>query len=150
MTNVRNKIATVVNHYQQTQASGLKDIEKQLEIFTDDCTWVIFATEAVLGNSGLLIINNKDSLREGCEKYNNHIGSPNNITINYFDLVIDENNLRCNFNMLLHIKIDPKNPVYSFNTLQFHINENFKIYKAYNWQGKVGNTEIGDILARSK
>lgn len=42
----RQHIAHIVDHYQSTQTSGIKDIDKQLEIFTDDCILMTFSSAA--------------------------------------------------------------------------------------------------------
>ena len=74
--------------------------------------------------------------------------TPSNVKIENFDLVIDEENFRCNFNMLIHVKVDPKHPVVFFNTLQFHLNEELKIFKAYNWQGNAGTENLYALVEK--
>lgn len=148
VTNLRQKIIDVVMHYQSCQASGIKDVDKQMEIFTEDCAFLCFSAAAVVGTTGVVVYDGKEEISKAFEQYNRHIGQPENIEIEYFDLVIDEENLRCNFNMLLHIKTDPNNPVDFFNMLQFHLNKELKIFKAYNWQGDTGALSLRKILGR--
>lgn len=147
-SSLRQKITDVVKHYQTCQASGIKDVDTQMEIFTEDCAFLCFSAAAVVGSSGVAIYDGKEEIRKAFEQYNRHIGEPENIEIDYFDLVVDEENLRCNFNMFLHIKTNPNNPVEFFNMLQFHLNEEFKIFKAYNWQGDTGTLNLRNLLMR--
>lgn len=146
--NLRQKIANVVAHYQSCQTSGIKDIDKQLEIFTEDCVLMSFSSAALVGKSGMTIFKGKEEIRKCFDSYNKQMRTPSNVKIENFDLVIDEENLRCNFNMLIHVKVDPKHPVVFFNTLQFHLNEELKIFKAYNWQGNAGTENLYALVEK--
>lgn len=57
------------------------------------------------------IFTGKEEIRRCFENYNKQMQDPANVNIENFDLVIDEENLRCNFNMLIHVKVDPNHPV---------------------------------------
>lgn len=146
MKSLRQQIADVILHYQNSQATGLKDIESQLQIFTDNCIFMSFAASELAGKAGIHSYRNKDELRESLKEYNDHIQNPNNVDIEYFDTIIDEENMRASFNLLFQVTTDPSQPKEFFNTIQFYLNKDLKVFKAYNWQGDAGEVDLYDLL----
>lgn len=126
----------LVLFYKNTQKDGLKNCNEQIKMFDENCLWLSFSSSEVVSGGGVKVAKGRAELLTLFEKYNDTVRDFYIINIEYLNQFTDEENRVCGFNMLITLqKSKSEQPNQFFNTLELHVNQNNKVFKAYNWMG---------------
>jgi hypothetical protein len=101
--NNRERIQTVLKHYQDCQLDGIKDVDRQMEIYSEKSQFILFPVAGVVGISEPRIIDGKHAIRQLFEQYNAHAGTFDNVSILNKHQMIDPEALKGSFVMEITI-----------------------------------------------
>ncbi len=138
---IREKINACIKHYQDAQVNGTKDVEKQVQIYTDDSVFISFPVPGVVGLSKVRILQGKHEIYKAFEEYNSFIKNFDEISIVNKNLMIDSETGRGGFVMEITTKREGEIKTY-LNCLQMQFNSEMKVIQSLNWQGEVGNQDV--------
>lgn len=137
----RECIKAVLNHYQDCQLSGLKDVERQMEIYCDDSQFIVFPVAGVVGVSGPRVLNGKQAIRELFEQYNKHASTFDSVSILHKNHMIDPETLKGSFVMEITMIKNGERHQY-LNYLQMQLNEEMQVTLSLNWQADVTGSHV--------
>ncbi|MCL9683374.1 hypothetical protein [Legionella maioricensis] len=140
-TSTREKIYSCIKHYQDAQINGKKDVDKQIQIYTDDSVFISFPVPGVVGLSKVRVLQGKKEIYQAFAEYNNFIKAFDEISIVNKNLMIDSTTLRGGF--VMEITTNRAGEIKTYlNCLQMQFNSEMKVVQSLNWQGEVDNKDV--------
>ncbi len=140
-SNSRAGIQAIIKHYQDCQLNGIKDIDRQMEIYSEESQFTVFPAIGVVGVSEPQIFNGKQAIRELFEKYNSKAKACESVTIVNKNDMIDPEALRGSFVMKITMtKADESHSF--FNYLQMQFNHDMQVISSLNWHADVTKSPL--------
>jgi hypothetical protein len=137
----RESIKAVIKHYQDCQLSGIKDVERQMEIYSDDSRFIVFPVASVVGMSEPRVLEGKQAIRELMEHYNKLAIACESVSIHNRELMIDPEALRGSFVMEITMTSDGESQHY-LNYLQMQLSSDMQVVSSLNWQADVSGSDV--------
>tara|TARA_R110000868_G_scaffold411611_1_gene705894 strand:- start:1655 stop:2098 length:444 start_codon:yes stop_codon:yes gene_type:complete len=145
MTTTRDAIAAALKYYQDSQPNGLKDIDKQLKLYTEDSIFVSFPVAGVVGKNDARVMKGIKEIKIAFDEYNHFIKDIENFTIEYLHTMIDEHNLKGSFVMKITHTTNKIKSIF-LNYLQMQFNHDMKVTFSLNWQANADDDEVLKIV----
>ena len=141
----RNRIQAILKHYQDSQPNGIKIVERQLEIYSEESLFFIFPASGVIGSAEPIILEGKQDIRRLFEQYNAHAETFDSVNILYMHQIIDPEALKGSFVMHITMTKGGKSHQYC-NSLQMHFNKDFEVILSINWQADITDSRVAGAL----
>lgn len=137
-------LLNVIDRYQQTQPDGVKCVDEQIRLFSQDCVFISFPVVSVVGSAEPRLLRGQAAIHEAFVAYNQFIASQDSVAIRYQDAYADPlpDGLGgvCGFTLLIDVVNEGKAAL-AINHAQFHVDQNGLIVRMMNWQA-TGTVEI--------
>lgn len=137
----RENIKGVLKHYQDCQLNGIKDVDRQMQIYSDDSVFVVFPLAGVVGMSDPLLLNGKQEIRNLMEQYNKLAGTFDSVRIINKELMVDPEALKGSF--VMEITMTKAGETHQYlNYLQMQLNQDMQVIQSLNWQANATGSEV--------
>ena len=141
----REIVEAVLKHYRDCQLDGVKDVERQMEIYSDDSRFVVFPTPGVMGISDPVALDGKEAIRDFFEQYNDYVNTLDSITILHKNFMVDQEALKGSFVMEITMIKGEERHQY-LNYLQMQLNEDMQVILSLNWQADVTGSRVLEFV----
>jgi len=141
----REHIQAVLKHYQDCQLNGIKDIDRQMEIYSEESQFILFPVAGVVGISDPRIINGKHAIYQLFEQYNSLARTFDSVNILNKHQMIDPEALKGSFVMEITMTQAGNSHNY-FNYLQMQLNRDMQVITSFNWQADVTGSHVLQFL----
>lgn len=141
----REHILNVLKHYQDCQLNGIKDIDRQMEIYDEESRFIVFPTAGVVGISDPHLFNGKQAIRQLFEQYNTLAKTFDSVSILNKHQMIDPETLKGSFVMEITMTKASESHHY-FNYLQMQLNRDMQVIFSLNWQADITGSHMLEFL----
>lgn len=143
--NNREGIQAVLDHYHDCQINGIKDVERQMEIYSEDSQFILFPVAGVVGISDPRVIDGKQAIAQLFEQYNTLAKTFDSVSIVNKHQMIDPEALKGSFAMEITMTRSGDSHYY-FNYLQMQLNQDMQVISSMNWQADITGSGVLDYL----
>lgn len=141
----RAHIQEVLKHYQESQLNGIKNIDRQMEIYKKESQFIVFPAAGVVGISDPRIFNGKQAIRQLFEQYNALAKTFDSVKIVNKHQMIDPETLTGSF--VMEITMTKANVSHHyFNYLQMQLNRDMQVILSLNWQADITGNALLHFL----
>jgi hypothetical protein len=137
----REKIHAVLKHYENCQLTGLKDVERQVQIYSEDSIFVVFPVPDLMGVGAPRVLTGKQAIIELFEQYNQSAAACDSVDIVHKHFMVDAEALKGSFAMEITMVKDGKQSQY-FNSLQMQFNARMQVTLSLNWQADISGSDV--------
>jgi hypothetical protein len=144
----RRVLVAILKRYEETQPEGVKQVDAQIALFSDQCVFVSFPVATVVGSAEARLLHGRQAICDAFQAYNDFIAQQEVVTISYLDAYADARadglGGVCGFTLLIEVQNGEQRSM-ATNQAQFHVDAQGLVYRMMNWQAS-STAQIRHVL----